>query len=241
MADDDAKKGTEGAHTPGNSGAAGSDGGGSPGPEVDPDRAAKIGSGKAEVEAALTGLAAELAPDEAEADQLPLMLDEIDEQQSLFTGPVRHVADKISEARRGRGRPKGSKNKANAEFRDVAMRMGYRHPGLNLLGMANANPYALAAELAGYDPGEHDPRLYLHALVRAGKVLPGAMTGLVIKAQEMIGKANAELLPYFESKAPTKVDLPPDRPMGVMVIGEMHIERARDDAVFDMTRFDKPD
>lgn len=230
MADDDAKKGTEGAHTPGEI----------PGDGGDQARVAKIGSGKAAVEAAMTGLAAEIASED-EADQLPLMLDEIDEQQSLFSGPVRHVADKIEASRRGRGRPKGAKNKANAEFRDVAMRMGYRHPGLNLLALANANPYALAAELAGYDAGEHDPRAYLHALVREGKLMAAAMTGLVIKAQEMIGKANAELLPYFESKAPTKVDIPGEQKLGVMVIGEMHIERGRDDAVFDMTRFDKPE
>ncbi len=217
MADDDAKKGTGGAHTPGDFGA-------------DEARAAKIGSGKAELEAAMTGLAQEL-DGEDEADQLPLMLDEQDEQQSLFSGPVRHVANKIENARRGRGRPKGSKNKANAEFRDVAMRMGYRHPGLNLLALANADPHELAAEMS--EP--YRPKKGPHA----GELVEASVTPA--DALALILKANAELLPYFESKAPTKVDLPPERQLGVFFVGEMTIEQRRDDRVMDLTRFETPD
>ncbi len=111
------------------------------GPE-NSSRAAKIGSGKASVEAAMSDLVGGLAV--ADGEQPSLMLDEIDEQMALFGGPVKHVADQIAGAR-GRGRPKGSPNKNG--FRDVLLRMGYRHPGLNLAAIANATPEGLAREL----------------------------------------------------------------------------------------------
>ena len=178
----------------------------------DPARAAKIGTVKAETEAAMNDLAVMLTGD-AEPEQQSLMLDEIDEQQSLFSGPVKHVAAIINESRqRGRGRPKGSENKANAEFRNVLMRMGFRHPGLNLAALANANPKELATELACDQ----------------------------IEALKLIMKANEQLLPYFESARPAKVEVE-DRRLGVMVIGTMATSTGTETRTIDLTQVDRPE
>lgn len=200
---------------------------GSHGAEISPDpvRAAKVGVTAATVEAAIGDLAQQLAQP-AEESQASLMLDEIDEQMALFAGPVKSVADKIEAARgRGRGRPKGSTNKNS--FRDVALRMGYRHPGLNLLAIANADPDELAAELAeGYHRNGK------------GEVVHVGCTPL--EAMQLIMKANAELLPYFEGKAAQQIDLNV-KALGLMVIGEMKTERSTDDGVMDLTHVPKPE
>lgn len=176
--------------------------------EADPARAAKVGSTRATVEAAIGDLAAQLARP-AEAEQPSLMLDEMDEQMALFAGPVRHVADRIAGAR-GRGRPRGSTNR-NA-FRDVALRMGYRHPGLNLLAIANADPETLARELATDKAG----------------------------AMSLIMRANAELMPYFEGKAAQKVEVEA-KSLGVMLIGEINAERQAEDVFLNLTSVAKPE
>lgn len=205
----------EGAHTPPeNSGAA----------AIDQERAAKIGSGKAGVEAAIADFVQGAAAHEAE--QLPMMLDEQDEQMALFAGPVAHVASIRTEAR-GRGRPKGSQNRANAEFRDIYLRMGYRHPALNLADIANANPAQLADDLSRVirDPDTNEKIVQLCS--------PEA-------ALAMIQKANAELLPYFESKRPTEIKVD-KRVLGVMVIGDMPSAPADDDDVVSLTQHPKPE
>lgn len=231
MADEnDRNSGLQEAHTPAeNSGAAARSGGGSDEAaaiEPDPERVAKVGATRAMTEAAMKDLGEQLAGGGDEAEQPSLLLDEADEQLALFAGPVRHVAETINAARAGRGRPKGSKNKANAEFRDTLMRMGYRHPGLNLAALANADPVDLARELSIEERDKNG------VLWRVGCTPKEAM--------DLILKANAELLPYFESKAPTKNELAVDAPMGVMVIGEMNIEVTRDEKTIDLTRFDVP-
>lgn len=109
--------------------------------EVDPARANKIGSGKATVEAAMADLVQQLAPVD-EVEQLDLVLDD---HQSLFAGPVKHVAETLAGAR-GRGRPKGSQNKNT--FRDTLLRMGFQHPGIALAQLANSDPELLARELS---------------------------------------------------------------------------------------------
>lgn len=235
MAEDQQNKGLPEAHTPAeNSGAAAID--------PDPARAAKVGSTKATVETAMAGLAQQLLQDADEPGQPSLMLDEIDEQQSLFAGPVRHVAETIASARNGRGRPKGSQNKANAEFRDTLMRMGYRHPGLNLAALANADPAALALEMGALPPpptgtSAHD---WLASLVLANGMKRETAIGLLDAAQGLILKANAELMPYFEAKRPQQINVE-SRTLGVMMIGEMKTERPDDGAVMDLTRTDKPE
>ncbi|MCF1468509.1 hypothetical protein FS764_16500 [Agrobacterium vitis] len=212
-----------GAHTPGENPAA-----------------AKVGAVKAAVADAMGDLAARLVGQEDEAEQPSLMLDEMDEQMALFSGPVRHVANQMDIARRGRGRPKGSQNKSSREFADVLQRMGYRHPGLNLAAMANADPAALAVELAGFECGEREPLAALRALKEAGKITTDEVMKLMDSAMGYVLKANAELLPYFESKAPTKlhVDTPPT--MGIMFIGDMEAPKADKSDILDLTKFDAP-
>ncbi len=229
MADDGRNQGLNEAHTPGeNSGA--------PAIEPDPERAAKVGTTKAIVQGAMADLAQQLAQPVAEAEQPSLMLDEIDEQQSLFAGPVRHVAETISAARNGRGRPKGSQNKASREFADTLMRMGYRHPGLNLAALANADPVRLALEMAGQEVSA-DPSMQLLKLAKEGKL--DGVAALVTKAHELVLKANAELMPYFESKRPQELKVD-KRVLGVMMIGDMQVERTDDGGVMSLTKNETP-
>ncbi|MCF1478149.1 hypothetical protein FS782_13820 [Agrobacterium vitis] len=214
-----------GAHTPGENPAA-----------------AKVGAVKAAVADAMGDLAARLTGQEDEAEQPSLMLDEMDEQMALFSGPVRHVANQIDIARRGRGRPKGSQNKSSREFADVLQRMGYRHPGLNLAAMANADPAALALELGLWpDPPEgvaaHE---WLAKMVLTGVVKRDDAVAMMVKAQDIIGKANAELLPYFESKAPTKLNVDKKSVMGIMFIGDMEAPKADKSDILDLTKFPDP-
>ncbi|MCA1241861.1 hypothetical protein LC092_05390 [Stappia stellulata] len=199
-ADQDPKKTLEGAHRPG---------------EIEPDeeRAAKIGDTAATAQAALDDLAAMIEPDEA-PDQPSLL----DDEACLFGGPVEHVAETFRAAK-GRGRPKGSKNKANQAFRDYLLKLGYRHPGLNLADLANADPHQLAGELSQpYRPtkGPH-----------AGELVESACTPA--DALALIMKANEALMPYFESKRPTET-IQTEQRFGVMVIhqSEGSGERAPD-------------
>ncbi|KAA3526115.1 hypothetical protein GOZ96_22680 [Agrobacterium vitis] len=214
-----------GAHTPGENPAA-----------------AKVGAVKAAVADAMGDLAARLTGQEEEAEQPSLMLDEMDEQMALFSGPVRHVANQIDIARRGRGRPKGSQNKSSREFADVLQRMGYRHPGLNLAAMANADPAALALELGLLPdvPDGWDATEWLRELVRDTRLSVDEARSLLSQAYAIIGKANIELLPYFESKAPTKLNVDKKSVMGIMVIGEMEAPKADKSDILDLTKFPDP-
>jgi hypothetical protein len=235
MTDDRQILGLPVAHTPAeNSPAAGAD--------LDQERAAKVGAVKAMAEAALGDLVGQMAAREDDAEQASLMLDEADEQLALFRGPVRHVAEQIDRSRKGPGRPKGSKNKASAEFADVLQRMGYRHPGLNLAAMANAEPAALAIELGLLPdvPEGWDAYEWLRVLVRDGKVNEGVAQGLMKDAYAILGRANAELMPYFVSKAPTKLDVDKKQVLGVMVIGDMTGQHQSERSTIDVTKVDAP-
>ncbi|MQB43378.1 hypothetical protein [Rhizobium sp. ICMP 5592] len=206
------------------------------------ERAAKIGATRATTEAAMAGLAQAIAP-EAEPEQQSLLLDEIDDQQCLFRGPVKHVASTLEAANRARGRPKGSQNKASKEFAQTLMRMGFKHPGLNLAALANADPVALALELACIPiVGSSTPDEAMTSAILVGLLKRDDVITLMDKAHGMIRTANAELLPYFESKKPQPKDPGDnDRPLGVMVISQMNIVQADDKRTIDITRFDTPD
>jgi hypothetical protein len=190
----------------------------------DPERAAKVGDRKATAEAAIEDLARQIAggDEEAEADQLDLMLDP---DLPLFKGPVAHVA-KTMEGARGRGRPAGSKNKANQLFRDTLMRMGFRHPGLNLAALANADPRELSAELSVPRWDKKTERWVESSCTPA-------------EALKLIKDANAELLPYFESKRPTEVHVQ-RRELGVFIMGEMAVDQGDDEGLIDVTRAQEP-
>jgi hypothetical protein len=227
------------AHTPAENSAAAAPIGGA---DLDQERAAKVGSVKAMAQAALGDLVGQMTAREDEAEQASLMLDEADEQLALFRGPVRHVADQIDRSRKGPGRPKGSKNKASAEFAEVLQRMGYRHPGLNLAAMANAEPAALAIEL-GLLPDAPDgiePHVWLRQLITEGKVTEPVARDLMDKAYGILGRANAELMPYFESKAPTKLNVDKKQVLGVMVIGDMTVGQQSERSTIDVTKVDAP-
>jgi len=191
------------------------------------ERAEKIGATAAATEAAMADLAAQLQP-EPEAEQQSLMLDEMDDQHCLFAGPVRHVASILDSAKRARGRPKGSQNKASRDFAMTLQRMGFKHPGLNLAALANADPVALARELSVEERDKNG------VLWRVG-CDPA-------KAMEMIIKANAELLPYFESKKAQPVDDDGKRSAGnVMIIGQMTVNQPEESRTINLTSFDAPD
>lgn len=174
MADQTDEKGIAGAHTQGNL---------RPDLEPDADQAAKIGDAAALGAAVLDDLANQIQPND-QGNQSSLFEDE----DCLFSGPVGHVADTF-EAAKGRGRPRGSKNKSNQVFRDYLLRSGYRHPGLNLADLANADPRRLAAEL-GCKAKE---------------------------AMDLVIKANDILMPYFESKRPQEI-VQTEKTLGVLVI-----------------------
>lgn len=212
--EDEENQGLPEAHTPGEfSGAA--------------ERAAKIGATRAATEAAVADFVAQLGGED-EGEQASLMLDEMDEQFSLFKGPVAHVARQLESAKSGPGRPKGSRNKANEKFKDTLMRMGFRHPGLNLAALANASPLELALEWLCVPTGGQEPVLVVAAAIERGHIKREELAHWMRVATEQIAKANAELMPYFESKAP--IDVKVDRrSLGVMLIGDMSTARGPDD------------
>lgn len=243
MTDDSRNLGLPGAHTPGENSPAAAIGGGGGGADLDQARAAKVGTVRAMAELAIGDLVGQMTARDEEESQASLMLDEADEQLALFRGPVRHVAEQVERSRKGPGRPKGSKNKASADFAEVLQRMGYRHPGLNLAAMANADPAALAVELGLLPdvPEGWEAYEWLRALVRDGKVNEGVAQGLMKDAYAILGRANAELMPYFVSKAPTKVDVDKKQVLGVMVIGEMGASHQSERRTLDLTKVDAPE
>lgn len=127
------------------------------------------------------------------------------EDEPLFAGPVRHVADTLERAK-GRGRPRGAANKRTLQMRETVLKMGFRHPMLNLAALANATPIDLARELSCE----------------------------TLEAANMILKANAELLPYFESKRPVEIDVT-ERRLGVLVVGEIGTGTAASDQFLSLT------
>ncbi|WP_281932177.1 hypothetical protein [Roseibium album] len=159
--------------------------------EPDAEKSAKIGDQAAVAQAALGDLAQQLQP---ETDPPPPDL--FEDEPSLFAGPVKHVAD-ILDSPKGRGRRKGSKNKSNQLFRDYLLSMGYRHPGLNLADMANADPMQLAKQLGGFKEQADGKIVYCGCTPK--------------EAYELIMKANDILFPYFESKRPTEVEVTEQR------------------------------
>lgn len=197
---------------------------------VDPERAAKVGSTRAIAEAAMAGLAAKMAEGEPDAEQQSLLFDE-DEAAAIFAGPVRHVANIRDAAKRARGRPPGSQNRRSTDLANYLLSMGYRDPALNLADLANADPLALALELAGI---ELDPMIspieQVKAQLLAGVLKRDTVIDLMMKAESMIKDANAELLPYFHAKRPTTLNVD-RRSLGLMLFGELPASEAASDGL----------
>lgn len=229
MADDPANSGLHEAHTPPAAAAL----------DVDEARAAKVGTSTATAEAAMAGLAARLA-DGDEAEQRELLLADPDEEFVLFGGPVRHVANIREAAKRGRGRPTGSKNRASQDLANYLLSMGYRDPALNLADLANADPLALALELTGIELREDmSATENLTFAIAAGQLKRDQVLAVINDAQGLVLKANAELLPYFHSKRPTELKVSKNV-LGVMMIGDLPSEKPGDERVIDLTRAEKP-
>lgn len=194
---------------------------------VDAERAAKVGATRAMTEAAMNGLAEQLAGAEPDAEQQSLMFDH-DEAATLFRGPVKHVANIRDAAKRARGRPAGSQNRRSTDLANYLLNMGYRDPALNLADLANADPLALALELAGVEAMEGvSAQEQLALMVTAGQMNRSAVVALIDSAQGLLLKANAELMPYFHAKRPQEVNVNKNL-RGFMVFGEMPEAEQRD-------------
>lgn len=236
-------QGLQVAHTPGGSAENPGARGEAEQLSIDPARAAKVGSAQAVAEAAMAELAEQIRQDKAEPEQASLLLAHPDDARCLFGGPVRHVANMMDAAKRGRGRPKGSQNKRSPDLANYLLSMGYRDPALNLADLANADPLGLAVEMLALDLPEaegYSPQQKLHAAVQAGVIEREALGKITEKAFKLMKEANAELLPYFHSKRPTEIHVE-ERQLGVMIIGEMQAERADDDGTISLTNVAKPD
>ncbi|PZU23928.1 MAG: hypothetical protein DI589_06635 [Shinella sp.] len=240
MAGNEENQGLREAHTAADFAGAGAREDGAARLDVDPARAAKVGTVKATAEAALAGLAERLAGGKEEAEQ-PSLLFDLDEPHALFSGPVRHVAETREAAKRARGRPQGSINRRSDDLRNYLLSMGYRDPALNLADLANADPLALAVEAAALPgQGQFTPEQLLDAAVRTGVLERDALAEIVRKARDLVKSANAELMPYFHAKRPQEVHHEV-RTLGVMIVGDMPTQKPGDDDVIDLTRVPSPE
>lgn len=210
-------------------------------PEISPERAAKVGSMAAMTETVMAGLAQSIAGEREQPEQQSLLLADPDGENCLFAGPVKHVASIMDAAKRARGRPKGSQNRRSTDLANYLLSMGYRDPALNLADLANANPAALAVELACLpnDSGATPEQLVADAL-KDGKLDRELVFKMMSKAYDMIEDANSELMPFFHAKRPQEVHVKETK-LGVMLIGEMPTERPAAGAALDLTRVNAPD
>lgn len=177
--------------------------------EPEPEKSARVGDQTAVAQAALDDLASQIQP---EADPSPPDL--FDEEQCLFKSPVKHVAE-VLDTPKGRGRRKGSKNKANQNFRNYLAARGTRHPGLVLADIASASPEQLAKEL-GCTKKE---------------------------AMDLIISASDKLLPYVESKRPVEVDVKEHQLFQVVIDNTGFSDLPPEDGFMSMTGkvLDNPD
>lgn len=210
-------------------------------PEISPERAAKVGSMAAMTETVMAGLAQSIAGEREEPEQQSLLLADPDGENCLFAGPVKHVASIMDAAKRARGRPKGSQNRRSTDLANYLLSMGYRDPALNLADLANANPAALAVELACLpNAGDATPEQLMADALKDGKLDRELVFKMMSKAYDMIEDANSELMPFFHAKRPQEVQVK-TQALGVMLIGEMPTERPAAGAALDLTRVNAPD
>lgn len=225
-AEDEQNQGLKEAHTP---------------PEISAERAAKVGSAAALTETVMADFAQAVATEREEPDQPSLLLADPDGEHCLFGGPVRHVASIMDTAKRARGRPKGAQNRRSADLANYLLSMGYRDPALNLADLANADPLALAAEMAALPTVEGaTPQQLLSAAITSGTLDRLEAAKIAERAFKLVSDANGELMPYFHAKKPQEVHVS-KQVMGVMVIGEMPTERRDDKSKLDLTAVDAPD
>lgn len=113
------------------------------------------------------------------------------------------------------GRPVGAVNKRSDSLKRYILGLGFKHPAIVLADIASASVPQLRRQVAG---------------LKAGEAL-----SLKVRAAEA-------LMPYFEQKLPTAIELPPNDRRPVLIIGEMEAPRhpgsgeamSLDDAVDDL-------
>jgi hypothetical protein len=113
-------------------------------------------------------------------------------------GPRAGELSVVAEARRGRGRPKDSKNKRNKDFRNYILRFG-QHPAVTLMQLQNTPTEVLVERSKAIDP----PKKQLSY---------GEANSLRVRAAEA-------LMPYIESKMPVAVELGIDGDFNLLIPG----------------------
>lgn len=104
----------------------------------------------------------------------------------------------LNEARRGRGRPKGSRNKRTEDFRRYALQFG-QHPAITMMQIQNTAP---------------------EVLVERSRALDGPKRRLSYgDAQQLRLRAAEGLMPYMESKMPVAVELGVDGDFNLIIPG----------------------
>lgn len=136
----------------------------------------------------------------AEEEQLeliePLTADEIQDAQERL-GPLAGMVSVMREARKGRGRPKGARNKRTDDF-DKYIRQFGQDPAVGLMQIASMTPEELVARSRLLDT----PKRQLSY---------GDAMDRIIRCREA-------LMPYMHGKQPVRVDA---TIRGVMVVEEI--------------------
>jgi hypothetical protein len=136
-----------------------------------------------------------------EARQLTLLGPPSPEEMELARerlGPNAGNLSVLAEARRGRGRPKGSRNRRTKDFRNFMLAHG-RHPALTLMEIQNTPPEVLVERSKAMDPEKR-------------KLSYG-------DAQALRTRCAEALMPFMESKMPVAVELGVDGDFNLIIPG----------------------
>lgn len=126
--------------------------------------------------------------------------------------PVGGARTRIEGARGRGGRPKGAGNRRTELMRDYLLRRGYTHPMEALAAIASASVDEVALEIAG---GEE----------RYERLDQAARVDVRTRALDQVRRAATDLLPYFESKRPTELQVSEER-LHVFVAGKLDTVQA---------------
>ena len=142
------------------------------------------------------GMLADAAEQEEQLELLePLTAQDIEDARERLGAGAGKVAV-LSEARRGRGRPKGVQNRRTEDFRRYIQRFG-QHPAITLMQIQSTPAEELVAQSSLIDTPKRQMSLH--------------------DAQSLRVRCAEALLPYLESKQPVAVDA---TIRGVIVIDE---------------------
>lgn len=129
-------------------------------------------------------------------------------EPDLFGLPGGETGGNSVAQREGPGRPPGARNKRTDALRSYILSLGYTHPAIVLADIASADVATLRESAPGLKAGEA-----LNAKIKAADAL----------------------MPYFEQKLPTAIELPPDAPRPAWVIeGELAAAAGVDNEAMDL-------